>query len=175
MAVKSLADGRTKLAILSTAPADPSAPTVAELTAGIDASCRIAKTGYALGPTTSETINDPELCVDVNSTVYGASNYEGSFAVFRYYDDTTGQVDVTGDEVYQALKTKGTEVWLVERETAKKSEEAWEAGDEVSVYRVLLDNPQKSSDRTGYIKSTIVPAIQAGYLDATVAAGGVGN
>ena len=37
MAVKSLADGRTKLAILSTAPADPSAPTVTELTAGIDA------------------------------------------------------------------------------------------------------------------------------------------
>ena len=80
-------------------------------------------------------------------------------------------VDVTGDEVYQALKTKGTEVWLVERETAKKSEEAWEAGDEVSVYRVLLDNPQKSSDRTGYIKSQLVPAVQAGYLNAEVAAG----
>src|SRR5699024_4729260 len=125
MAVKSLADGRTKLAILATAPADPNAPTVTELTAGIDASCRIAKTAYTLGPTTSDTINDPELCVDVNSTVYGASNYEGTFSVFRYYDDETNQVDVTGDEVYQALKTKGTEVWLVERETAKKSEEAW--------------------------------------------------
>lgn len=169
--VKSLADGRTKLAILATAPADPTAPTVDELNDGIDASCRIAKTGYTLGPTTSETINDPELCVDVNSTVYGASNFEGNFAVFRYYDDESGQIDVEGDEVYQALKTKGTEVWLVERESAKKSEAEWEAGDEVSVYRVLLDNPQKSSDRTGYIKSTIVPAVQAGYLDAVVAAG----
>lgn len=169
--VKSLADGRTKVAILATAPADPTAPTVTELTAGIDASCRIAKTGYTLGPTTSETINDPELCVDVNSTVYGASNFEGNFAVFRYYDDETGQVDVAGDEVFQALKTKGVEVWLVERESHKKSEDAWEAGDEVSVYRVLLDNPQKSSDRTGYVKATIVPAVQAGYLNVEVAAG----
>lgn len=169
MAVKSLADGRTKLAVLATAPANPEAPTVAELTAGVDASCRVAKTGYSLGATTSETINDPELCVDVNSTVYGASNFAGNFAVFRYYDEETGQVDVEGDEVYQALKTKGSEVWLVERETAKKSTDPWAAGDEVSVYRVLLDNPQKSSDRTGYIKSTIVPAIQEGYTDAVVA------
>lgn len=171
MAVKTLADGKTKLAILATAPENPEAPTVSELEAGIDASCNIAKTGYTLGPTTSETINDPELCVDVNSTVYGASNYEANFAVFRFYDEETGQVDVTGDEAFQALKTKGTEVWLVERETAKKSEEPWEAGDEVSVYRVLLDNPQKSSDRTGYVKSTIVPAVQAGYLNVEVAGG----
>ncbi|HCS2945789.1 TPA: hypothetical protein OQU49_004402 [Shigella flexneri] len=171
MAVKTLADGKTRLAILATAPANPEAPTVAELTAGIDASCNIAKTGYTLGPTTSETINDPELCVDVNSTVYGASNFEANFAVFRFYDEATGQVDEAGDEVFQALKTKGQEVWLVERESHKKSTEAFEVGDEVSVYRVLLDNPQKSSDRTGYVKSTIVPAVQAGYLNVEVAAG----
>ncbi|MGP5199943.1 phage tail tube protein [Brachybacterium alimentarium] len=171
MAVKTLADGKTKLAILAIAPENPEAPTVTELEAGIDASCNIAKTGYTLGPTTSETINDPELCVDVNSTVYGASNFEGTFGVFRFYDEETGQVDEQGDEVFQALKAKGTEVWLVERETAKKSTEAFEAGDEVSLYRVLLDNPQKSSDRTGYVKSTIVPAVQAGYLNVEVAGG----
>lgn len=169
--VKSLADGRTKLAVLATAPANPEAPTVTELTAGIDASCRIAKTGYSLGPTTSETINDPELCVDVNATVYGASNFEGTLSVFRYFDDTTSQVDEAGDEVYQALKTKGTEVWLVERESAKKSTENWAAGDEVNVYRALLDNPQKSSDRTGYIKNVVNLAIQEGHIDAVVAAG----
>lgn len=169
--VKSLADGHIKLAILSTAPADPEAPTVAELTAGIDASCRIAKTPYTLGPTTSETVNDPELCTDVNATVYGASNYEGQIAPFRYFDDTTKQVDVTGDEVYQALKTKGTEVWLVERESLKKSTEAWEAGDEVNVYRVLLDNPKRNTDRTGYIKNIIDLAVQEGHLDVKVVAG----
>lgn len=168
--VKSLADGHTKLAVLATKPVNPEAPTITELKAGIDASCRIAKSPYTLGPTTSETVNDPELCVDVNSTVYGASNFEGQIAPFRYFDDKTGQVDVEGDVVYQALKTKGTEVWLVERESGKKSTDEWAAGDDVSVYRVLLDNPKKS-DRTGYVKNIIDLAVQEGHLNAKVGAG----
>lgn len=167
--VKSLADGHTKLAVLATAPADPEALTLTELNAGLDASCRIAKNGYALGATASETFADPALCEDVNSTTWGASNFESSIPVFRYYDDTTQEIDAAGDEVYQALKTKGTEVWLVERETLKKSTDPWAAGDTVNVYRVLLDNPQKPSDRTGYIKNVIAPAVQEGYLDVKVA------
>jgi hypothetical protein len=171
--VKSLADGHTKLAVLATAPADPDAVTLAELTSALDASCRIAKNGYALGPTASETFADPALCEDVNSSVWGASNFESTIPVFRYFDDTTNLVDEEGDEVYQALKEKGTEVWLVERESLKKSTDPWEAGDVVNVYRALLDNPQKASDRTGYIKNTIAPAIQEGHLDVTVAGAGV--
>lgn len=167
--VKSLADGHTKLAVLPTAPADPDGITLAELTAALDASCRIAKNGYSLGPTASETFADPALCEDVNSNTWGASNFESSIPVFRYYDDVTQQVDELGDEVYQALKEKGTEVWLVERESLKKSTDPWEAGDVVSVYRALLDNPQKPSDRTGYIKNVIAPAIQEGHLDVVVA------
>lgn len=171
MAVKSLADGHTKLAVLATAPADPLAPTLTELTAALDASCRIAKNGYSLGPTASESFADPALCDDVNSQVWGASNFESSVPVFRYFDETTQLIDELGDEVYQALKTKGQIVWLVERESLKKSTDAWEAGDIVNVYEVLLDNPQKAADRTGYIKNVIAPAIQNGYLDVAVAAG----
>ena len=166
--VKSLADGHTKLAVLAIAPTDPTAITLTELEAALDASCRIAKNGYSLGPTASETFADPALCEDVNSNVWGASNFESSIPVFRYYDDTTQQIDEAGDEVYQALKEKGTEVWLVERESLKKSTDPWAAGDVVNVYRALLDNPQKASDRTGYIKNTIAPAIQEGHLDVTV-------
>lgn len=169
--VKSLADGHTKLAVLPTAPANPDAITLVELEAGLDASCRIAKNGYALGPTASETFADPALCEDVNSSVWGASNFESTIPVFRYFDDTTNLVDEQGDEVYQALKEKGTEVWLAERESLKKSTDPWEAGDVVNVYRVLLDNPQKASDRTGYIKNTIAPAVQEGHLDVAVVAG----
>ena len=168
-AVKSLADGHTKLAILAVAPKNPDQPLLSELTAGLDASCRIAKSPYQLGPTASETVNDPELCRDVNATVYGASNYEGQIAVFRFYDSQSGQVDTKGDEVYQALKTKGTEVWLVERESSKKSTEDWASGDEVSVYRALLDNPKKA-EKSGYIKRVIDLAIQEGHPDVTVAA-----
>lgn len=170
VAVTSLADGKVKLAILPVAPANPDAPTLTEATAGLDVSCRIAKTPYTLGPTTSETVNDPALCSDVNATVYGASNYEGQIAPFRYFDSETGQVDVEGDEVYQALKTKGSEIWLIERDTGKKSTEPFEVGDEVSVYRVLLDNPKKPSDRTGYTKRIIDLAVQQGHLDVSITA-----
>ena len=104
----------------------------------------------------------------MNSSVWGASNFESTIPVFRYFDDTTNLVDEEGDEVYQALKEKGAEVWLVERESLKKSTDPWEAGDVVNVYRALLDNPQKASDRTGYIKNPIAPAIQEGHLDVTV-------
>jgi hypothetical protein len=172
VAVKSLADGHTKLAVLATAPANPDAITLTELTSALDASCRIAKNGYALGPTASETFADPALCEDVNSNVWGASNFEASIPVFRYFDDSTNLVDEEGDEVYQALKEKGTEVWFVERESLKKSTDPWEAGDVVSVYRGLLDNPQKGSDRTGFIKITVAPAIQEGHLDVTVVGSG---
>jgi hypothetical protein len=172
VAVKSLADGHTKLAVLATAPANPDAITLTELTSALDASCRIAKNGYALGPTASETFADPALCEDVNSNVWGASNFEASIPVFRYFDDSTNLVDEEGDEVYQALKEKGTEVWFVERESLKKSTDPWGAGDVVSVYRGLLDNPQKGSDRTGFIKNTVAPAIQEGHLDVTVVGSG---
>lgn len=173
MTVKSLADGHTKLAVLATAPADPLAPTVTELEEALDASCRIAKNGYSLGPTASESIADPALCEDVNSNVWGASNFESSVPVFRYFDESTQLIDELGDEVYQALKTKGQIVWLVERESLKKSTDPWEAGDIVNVYEALLDNPQKPTDRTGYIKNVIAPAIQNGHLDVAVAAAGV--
>lgn len=168
--VRSLADGHTKLAILATAPVDPKAPKLTELTSALDASCRIAKTPYSLGPTASETVSDPELCRDVNATVFGASNFEGEISPFRYYDPVTGQVDVTGDAVFQALKTKGIEVWLVERENGKKSTEPFAVGDEVCVYRVLLDNPKKPSDKTGYIKRHVTLAVQEGHLDVKVTA-----
>ncbi|MGY5764986.1 phage tail tube protein [Brachybacterium sp. DNPG3] len=171
VAVKSLADGKIKLGLLPVAPVDPNAPTLSEIEASLDISCRIAKTPYTLGPTTSESINDPELCTDVNATVWGASNFEGQIAPFRYFDDVTGLVDETGDEVFQALKTKGIEVWLVERDSHKKSTEDWTAGDEVSIYRAILDNPKKPSDRGGFIKRIVDLAIQEGFLDKVIVAG----
>jgi hypothetical protein len=49
---KSLSDGHAKVAVLTTAPANLASPTVAELNAGIDASCRILRSGFASGSPT---------------------------------------------------------------------------------------------------------------------------
>lgn len=175
----SLADGKTKLAILSVKPADPKAPTVTELNAGIEASCRILSNDYNVGPTASETIDEKALCTEGNVQVPGPSNYTAEFSAWRYFEEATGQAEETteseiGDAVYQATKTKGARLWLVERETSKKSTDAWAAGDEVSVYEVLTDNPQKPGDSGGYIKRRVVTLVQDAWLDGTVGAAGAG-
>ena len=48
---KSLADGHIKIAILTTAPANLAAPTVAELNAGINAAARILASDWMFSPT----------------------------------------------------------------------------------------------------------------------------
>ena len=167
---KTLADARTRLAILTTKPANLSAPLKTELDAGIDASCRILKSDYRLSPTASDTVPDSELCSEGNAVTFGASNYEGSVTPFWYLDED-GKSDTADDVVYQALKEKGTELWFVERE-GPRYDEPWTVGDPVEVYEVVTDNPQKPSDRAGYIKRTVPLGVQRAELHAVVAAAG---
>lgn len=165
---KTLADARTRLAILTTKPTDLAAIPVAALTAGIDASCKILKSDYRLSPTASDTVPDTELCSEGNAVTYGASNYEGSVTPFWYLDED-GVSELTEDTVYQALKEKGTQLWFVERE-GPRYDQAWAAGDKYEVYEVITDNPQKPSDRAGYIKRVVPLGVQRAVLDGTVAA-----
>jgi hypothetical protein len=166
---KSLADGRVKLAILSTKPADPMAPTVEELEAGIDASCNVLSSDYTLGATDSDKIAEKPLCQEGNSNAIGASNYQAALTPFRYFDDQ-GKAETTEDDVYQALKAKGTRVWLYERHTSKRSTESWAAGDEVDGFEVITDNPQKPSDMGGYIKRRVSMEVQDAWVGGAVAA-----
>ena len=100
---KTLADARTRLAILLTAPTSMHAIPLASVTAGIDASCRILKSDYRLSATASDTVGDTELCAEGNAVTFGASNYEGSVTPFWYLDED-GKSDTSDDVVYQALK-----------------------------------------------------------------------
>jgi hypothetical protein len=156
---KTLADARIKLVILTTKPTNLAAISATALTAGIAADTRILKSDYRLSPTASDTVNEAELSASGNATVWGNSNYEGSVTPFRYLDET-GATDLTADVVFQALKEKGTTVWLVERE-GPPAGDPWAAGDEYEVYEVLTDTPQKPTDRTsGYIKRIIPLGVQ---------------
>lgn len=165
---KSLADGRIKVVALSTRPADPMKPTVAELTAGVDISCRILASDYTLGPTDSDRIAEKELCKEGNSNALGPSNYTAAVTPFRYFG-AQGEGSQAEDAAYQLLKTKGTKVYLYERQSNKKSTEAFAASDEVDGYEVITDNPQKPSDMGGYIKRRIPMEVQDAWLGAVVA------
>ena len=153
------------------------APTITELEAGIDASCRINSADYNVTPAASETVEEKELCVEGNAVAFGPSNGTVEFTPFRYFDETgapeTGGVEgEIGDAVFQATKEKGTRMWIYHRETSKKATDAWEEGDEVDGFEFITDNPQQV-DRTGYVKRKVVGAYQNMWLNATVATAGV--
>jgi hypothetical protein len=167
-----LADAKIKLSLLAVKPANPEAPTVAELTAGIDASCRILQGDFRLSATSSDTIEDRLLCAEGNATVWGASNYEGSMTPVRFFDPTNpGTFDPESDAVYQALKEKGTTLFVAQRFTGKKFDEPWAAGDEVKIFEVLTDNPQQPSELTGYIKQVVPLGVNNAWTGNVAAAG----
>lgn len=168
-ALKTLADGRIKLTLLAAKPADMKAPTLTELAAGKDISCRITKADYRLSATGSETVDGTALCDEATVNVFGASNFEGTITPFRYFNPAKpGQHDTEGDFAFQALKEKGVTLWLVERNTGKKHDEAMEAGDEVSVFEVIPDNWQAASDAGGFQRRVVPLSIVKAELNAVV-------
>lgn len=180
---RSLADARKRIAILTTKPADPENPTVEELDDGLNASCRIVASTYAVGPSASETVDEKAVCEEGNVQALSTSNYAAEFDVFRYFEEETGLPETgtagsdenIGDQLYQMLKTKGAIVWLYERETGKKSLDPFVPGEPVEGYELLIDNPQKPQDQGGFIKRHIVGLPQKAWIDAEVAGGGSGE
>jgi hypothetical protein len=157
---KSLFEGRIRLEALAVAPADPDALTVAELSAGQRISKSILRSGYRLSPTGSDTLNEPGLEDSGNSTTYGASNYEATFSVFRYLDES-GLSDEEQDLGYN----------LVER-IGPPASKPWEAGDPYSMYPIITDDPQQPTELSGYIKFVQPMGVTGGVVPrGTVVAG----
>jgi len=167
----SLADGRIKLSIMSVKPADPLAPTKTELDAGIDAAMRVLSSDFKLGPTASDTVDEKPVGAEGNKKVLTTSNFEANLTAFRYFDATgkaeTGAAGEIGDAVFQALRVKGTRVWVAKRFTSKKSTDAWAPTDEVEVYELVTDNAT-DAEATGYIKKHVPASVEDAWLNGTV-------
>lgn len=168
--VKTLADAKTKVSLLTTVPADLSAITTTELTAGIDVSCLLAKSGTRFSATGSDTIADQAWCDEANTQVFGASNYEAAAAVFWMLDSADGSYAAADNTAYEALKAKGTRVVFVLREGPDYGD-AWAAADVYDAFEVITDNPQKPTETSGYIKRIIPMLVQKAVLDKAVVAG----
>lgn len=163
-----LADGKTKLALLTTEPANPDAPTAAELTAGIDLSCKVVASDFMFGPTDSETVSEPALCDEGNAEALGRSNYQAGITLWREYLEAGG-IDPAEDAAFDALKVKGATFWLYARMTDKKSSEPWLAADEIYFgAEVTNDTPQMQTE--GWIKAKVPMKVQKGYPFIAVAA-----
>lgn len=152
-AVRVLADEHIKFTILTEAPAG-ALPTAAELNAGIDASCLVFADDFAWSAAESEKVGERALCEATAAQAPGISNYNLGFTAWRYFDDTTGAPDLTADELFQACKVKGTELWGYARRTGKRHDAAWATGDEIQLGgRFSTDTPQAIEG--GYTKYRI--------------------
>lgn len=153
-----LADGRDRITVFTTKPADLSAITTAEATAAIYASPMINKPDFKLGATGSDTVADQPLSQEGNAKTFGRSNFDGSTTVLRFLD-AAGQPVALEDTLWDAMKTKGTLLWIAYR-VGPKSSVAMTAGDKYEWFEVMTDAPQHPSDRAGYIKNVIPLGIQ---------------
>ena len=101
--------------------ADPSAPTIAELTAGIDLECQITPDGLAR-EASDEPVDTSRLCSVFTTQQVGRTGYEVSLTLVRLDERETGVED-------EALHTlvKGKRGFLVIRDN-KAADVAWTAG-----------------------------------------------
>lgn len=167
-----LADEHIKLTVLTTKPANVTEPTATELNAGIDASCLIFADDYSWTATDSERIGERALCEGSASESPGIGNYDLGITAWRWYDPETGEIDAEADELFAALKEKGTVVWAYERRTGKEHSEDWAAADEIHLGgEVTTDTPQ-STENTGFIKYRI-PLLSARMVDFGAVGAGV--
>lgn len=170
---KTLAQGRSRVAVLTAAPTVPGLPTVTQLNGGIGTttgvSCNIAADDFVFGATDSDRVADRALCDGANAEALGASNYQAGLSVYRYYD-AAGLIAGSEDILYTAMKTKGTQLWIYHRQTGKLSTAAFAIGDELFGALVITDTPQRVQDSAGYIKVRIPLLIQTAYPDIVLAA-----
>lgn len=161
---KSLGDGHEKIAVLTEEPAIPTAPTLTELNAGIDAAESILASDWTFTAADSDKISEPAVGDLIATNVLGRSNFSAGMTVFREFDASTHEVDLTEDALYQAAKAKGTSLWIYVRKIGKPASAAWANLDEIRLgMEVLTDEPQVPSDQGGFIKARVPLEPQAGW------------
>lgn len=153
--MKVLADGKLKWTICKDEPANPAAPTVTELNAGIEASQQTLTSDFNWTNAASATFEEKPLAVKGQSMALGISNYDLGATFIREFTPEGG-ADVAGaDAAYQAVKEKGTTVWAYARETEKDSTEPWESGDEIYLGGKIESDTPARVNNDGNIKRRV--------------------
>src|SRR5690606_12253138 len=119
--------------------ADQSAPTVDELTAPgvLDLTCLMVTT-YEVRADASDTTNERAVCETANVVTPTVQNYTGNLELFRDWDSDAGDWDA--NDVLEQFKYKDVG-WFVRRVGLPHSD-AFEAGQQVEVYKFMVDTPQ---------------------------------
>lgn len=170
MGVRMLSAGRMKVTLLTTKPADPAAPTAAELNAGIQICRNIPAGEFTFGAADSETVDSTSLCSETKSETFGQGNYELTFGLWRKFL-AAGGFDSTDDAAFEAVKEKGATLYIYARFTDKKAAEEWKGGDEIFLgAEFVTDTPKPMSAVEGFIGYAIPTKVQDAWPFIEVAA-----
>ena len=133
---KLMANGYMKVAWVPVAGiADAEFPTAAELNAGVDLSAAIAWEDYEVGAQASDDIEDRSIVDLGNAVSRGSANYGATLDFFRDLDNANAaSVYVDAFELFRVANTVG---YLVTRIGDKLATDAFAAGDNISVYKLL--------------------------------------
>ena len=162
-----LAEERVALWLLPAAPEAPGKVTITELTAGENVACRVFSDGTYLRATQSDTVNRPLLCGG-NSSGVGRSQYEGQLDIARFLD-ADGHAVAEDDVLWDAAREKGTTLWFAKR-VGPKWDTAPAVKDEISVFKVVTDNPQDPQTFSDYIEKIVPLAVSDAWLDQVLTA-----
>jgi hypothetical protein len=146
--------GRTSIWWITDPSYNPDAPQAALLTPARNISCAIEQ-GYTLGPTTSDTDDSSTICDNANTTTFTLPNYEGSLTMFREGDLAATTTDFAKAwSFFKAGTVNQQEGYLVRRVGYTRDVPAT-AGQEVSSFRFIPDNPQDVDDASAPVRFTV--------------------
>jgi len=140
------------------------APTVAEITAGINLSAAIV-TGYTLAATDSDTDDSKTIVDEGNVSTPTFGNYEASLSFFRDAIGDAATAFTTANDLFTAGRVEG---WLVSRQ-GYKSTVAAATTQLVSVFGVVSDYHQVVEGDGGSPIQTTVPFKPTGKMKLNVA------
>lgn len=141
---------------------DPDAPSAAILTQARNISCAVVS-GYTLNPTDSDTDGTTSICNSANVSTPTFYNYEGNLQFFRESEGVDKDITSAYARAFGFFKNADAEGYLVRRHGYRETVAA-AAGQEVSVYSFMTDNPQDTvPDDGGPIQMT-VPFLPQGKM-----------
>lgn len=140
--------GNLSLVVLSSAPADLEAATVANLTAGENITCHAVGDWWPTA-TTNKVSRQRKMCQTSVTQALGTTTHDTPALQYTYMPQEVGTPGASGNEAYEALPA-GATVYLVQR-IGKDGKSAFVAGDNYRLFPVELGPqiPGTSSEDEG--------------------------
>lgn len=133
---------------------NPDTPKKEFLTDARNISCAIEQ-GYTLGPVKSDVDTSSSICDNANSENFTFYNYEASLTIFRDSDVAATTTDFAKAWAFFKDGTKTLKEGYLVRRVGYLRSVAAAAGQEVSSFKFIPDNPQDVDDATAPIRATI--------------------